>query len=105
MHRVAVDPSRKLFRHCHGVDRRRAVGARPACADQLCYTAATDSNEGKLSRDEEAVRDDERKYGGYADHLEHTSIATRHGLLSGGRRGHRSFDDRYSNIIRCIAVD
>jgi hypothetical protein len=80
-------------------------GVGPACADQLCYTAATDSNEGKLSRDEEAVRENESKYGEYADHLEHTSIATRHGLLSGGRRGHRSFDDRYSNIIRCIAVD
>ena len=31
-------------------------GVGPACADQLCYTAATDSNEGKFSRDEEAVR-------------------------------------------------
>ena len=59
-------------------------GVGPACADQLCYTAATDSNEGKFSRDEEAVRGDESKYGGYPDQIEHASIGTRHGLLSGG---------------------
>jgi hypothetical protein len=59
-------------------------GVGPACADKLCYTAATDSNEGKFSRDEEAVRENERKYGEYPDQIEHTSIGTRHGLLSGG---------------------
>src|SRR2546423_1008947 len=92
------DPAERQRRDCDAKLGRCKVGVEivngalkgggigPACADQLCYTAATDSNERKFSRDEEAVRRDESKYGEYPDHLEHTSIGTRHGLLSGGRR-------------------
>jgi len=88
------DRDAKLGRCKVGVEILNGVleggGVGPACADQLCYTATTDSNEGKFSRDEEAVRDDESKYGEYPDQIEHTSIGTRHGLLSGGHRQSRS---------------
>src|SRR2546425_1278881 len=51
-------------------------------------------NDMEGSDDDEGVRDDESKYGEYSDQIEHTSIGTRHDLLSGGRCRHRSFNGR-----------